>query len=256
MDIRDLIDMGKIAANNCKKSGIYSGSYYYYGEEYAEWLSLAARYLECNYPNDPDTIRFQELSTKANGRGDECFHPLMAFLNAFRKIPVNVKPTVNANPMKKEIFEILRDVFINFHKFDSAIKQRYGDGTRTTLIINDEHDLQDALYAILKLFVNDIRKEEYVPSYAGSKSRVDFFLPEQELIIETKYATKSLKEQDIGGQLIIDFNRYKELNKAKHLLCFVYDKDLNISNPQGLINDLEKLSDSDTLLMRVFISPQ
>lgn len=247
MDIKELIEMGKTVTRNCSVKMAFAEGIYYKSEKYAEWLSLATRFLESNFPNDKDTIRFRELAIEANDNKDNYFHTLIAILNAFDKFP----PT----PIKKEILTLLHDIFMNFNKFDVAIKRRYGDGKRSTMIIDDEHDLQDALFAILKLFESNIIKEEYVPSYAGGKSRVDFFLPEQELIIETKMANNSLRDKEVGEQLIIDFNRYKELNKSNHLICFIYDKDSNINNPQNLIKDLEKLSDKK-MSMTVFISPQ
>lgn len=243
VEIKEVIEMGRKAAISCRYNGIY-GAYYYKGDSYVEWLSLSTRFLESNFPNDKDTRRFSELASKANGNGDRYYQPLMGILNAFEKIPVK--------PIKKDIFHLLHDIFTNFHRFDIAMKRRYGK--RTTIEINDEHDLQDALFAILRLFTKDIQKETYVPNYAGSNSRVDFFLPEHELIIETKMASPSLQDKSIGEQLVTDFNRYKELTKAKHLVCFIYDKDSNINNPPTLIRDLEKLSDS-VLTMSVFISP-
>ncbi len=45
---------------------------------------------------------------------------------------------------------------------------------RCTLDVKDEYDLQDLFYALLRIFFEDVRKEEWVPSYAGGASRVDF----------------------------------------------------------------------------------
>ena len=62
---------------------------------------------------------------------------------------------------------------------------------RAPLEIDDEYDVQDALHAILKLHFKDIREEEYTPSYAGSSSRVDFLLKEEQIVIEVKKLEKS-----------------------------------------------------------------
>ena len=64
-----------------------------------------------------------------------------------------------------------------------------------------------------------------------------------------------LRDKQIGEQLIIDVERYRAMNRYNHLICFVYDKDANISNPSGLIKDLEKLS-NETMRVTVIISPQ
>ncbi|QDQ03280.1 hypothetical protein FOH38_00745 [Lysinibacillus fusiformis] len=168
----------------------------------------------------------------------------MAILKAFEKLP----PT----PQNDDILPIISNVCLNFNKFDVNIKRRYAN--RETITIKDEYDVQDSMLSILKLFINDIRPEDYVPSYAGGNSRVDFLLPLHGIVIETKMTNKNLSDKQIGEQLIIDFERYKQLKDYSHLICFVYDKDSHIRNPHGLITDLEKLSD-ENMRVTVYISP-
>lgn len=242
MDISELIIMGEAAAKDCYKPG--GGRGYYSGEKYQEWLAIAMRYLQSNFPGDPDTERFRTIAVNANGFGDDRYHPLMAILKAFEQNP----PV----PPKTDIMLIISDLCNNFSKFDINIKRRHG--SRPTITINDEYDVQDAMLAILKLFVDDIRPEDYVPSYAGGNSRVDFLLPQHGVIIETKMTNKHLSDKQVGEQLIIDFERYKQKGDYNHLVCFVYDKGSHITNPYGLISDLEKLSNED-MRMTVFISP-
>lgn len=243
MIISELIEVGITAANRCRKYSEHVGEYYD-GQEYEEWLSLAIRFVEMNFPGDSDTKRFRELARDANGFGNDRFYSLISILKAFMKFP--------PIPSKVDILPLIEDICRNFNKFDINIRRRYSG--RETIKINDEHDLQDAMLSILKLFINDIRPEDYVPSYAGGNSRVDFLLPEHGLIIETKMTNNALHDKQVGEQLLIDFERYKHTNGYKHLVCFVYDKEANISNPNGLINDLEKLSD-EKMRMIVFISP-
>lgn len=50
----------------------------------------------------------------------------------------------------------------------------------------------------------------------------------------------------------IDIARYGD--KCKTLVCFIYDKGSFLSNPYGLISDLEALS-SDRLQVKVYIAP-
>ncbi|MBK0295840.1 hypothetical protein IAE22_26320 [Bacillus sp. S34] len=243
MNISELISAGETAAKENAKSG-YTGIYYG-GVEYQNWLALAIRFVESNFPGDPDTKRFREIAEHANNFGDEKFNPLIAILKAFEQCP----PV----PQKTDIMPIISKLCNNFNKFDINIKRRRAD--RPTITINDEYDVQDAMLAILKLFVDDIRPEDYVPSYAGGNSRVDFLLPQHGVVIETKMTNKHLSDKQIGEQLIVDFERYKHLPEYNHLVCFVYDKESHITNPYGLITDLEKMSDKD-MTITVFISPQ
>jgi len=243
MNISELIAMGETVASESYKSGGYGGGYYS-GEKYQNWLALAVRFVESNFHGDPDTLRFREIAEQANGFGNDKYHRLMAILKAFEQNP----PV----PPSTDIMTIISDLCNNFNKFDINIKRRRGD--RPTITINDEYDVQDAMLAILKLFVDDIRPEDYVPSYAGGNSRVDFLLPQHGVIIETKMTNKHLSDKQVGEQLIIDFERYKQKDDYDHLVCFVYDKGSHITNPYGLISDLEKLSNND-MRMTVFISP-
>lgn len=245
MNISELIENGIEVANRCRKEGSYTGECYYSGQEYEDWLNLAIRFVETHFPGDTDTKRFREIAENANGWGNKKFSPLMGILKAFKEYP--------PIPARVDILPLIEEIFMNFNKFDISIRRRYGN--RDTININDEHDLQNALFSILKLFINDIRPEDYVPSYAGGNSRVDFLLPEYGLIIETKMTNSSLQDKQVGEQLIIDFERYKQKDGFNHLVCFVYDKEANIHNPIGLIKDLHNLSD-EKMRITVYISPQ
>lgn len=123
---------------------------------------------------------------------------------------------------------------------------------RATLEINDEYVVQDLLEGILRLFIDDVRPEDYVPSYAGGNSRTDFYLPQYETYIETKMTREGLRDKEVGEQLVIDIARYGE--KCKTLVCFIYDKGSFLSNPYGLISDLEGLG-ANKVQVKVYIAP-
>lgn len=150
----------------------------------------------------------------------------------------------------KPIDITLKKICTNFHKCARSILNRHSK--RATLEINDEYDVQDLLQGILRLFIDDIRPEDYVPSYAGGNSRIDFYLPKYETYIETKMTREGLRDKEVGEQLAIDIARYGD--KCKTLVCFIYDKGSFLSNPYGLISDLEALS-SDRLQVKVYIAP-
>ncbi len=103
--------------------------------------------------------------------------------------------------------------------------------------INDEYDVQDILHALLKLYFDDIRPEECTPSYAGKASRMDFLLKAESIVIEVKKTHQGLSDKEIGDQLIIDVGRYKEHPDCKKLICFIYDPEGRIGNPEGIKND-------------------
>ena len=92
--------------------------------------------------------------------------------------------------------------------------------------------------ALLRIFFDDVRKEEWTPSYAGGSSRIDFVLPECGLAVELKHARASMTSAGLGAELIVDIDRYKENQHVEHLLCMVFDHDGYIDNPRGIEGDL------------------
>lgn len=138
-----------------------------------------------------------------------------------------------------------------FHQVARQLQARHGD--RSTIEIEDEYDVQDLFHALLKLYFDDIRPEEYTPSYAGSASRVDFLLKDEQIIIEIKKTRNSLKAKEVGEQLIIDTQKYQAHSDCKTLICFVYDPEGKIANPRGIERDLSK--DFNGLPVSVFITP-
>ena len=109
------------------------------------------------------------------------------------------------------------------------------------------------LNSLLLLHFEDVRPEEWTPSYAGGSKRMDFLLKDSEIAIEVKMTRKALKDKELGEQLIIDIANYKQHKGCKCLYCFVYDPEGFIRNPRGLEKDLQTL-DKD-FPVRVFIRP-
>ena len=107
--------------------------------------------------------------------------------------------------------------------------------------IEDEYDVQDLLHALLRLYFDDVRPEEWTPSYAGKSARMDFLLKEEKIVIEVKKTRKGLGDKELGDQLIIDVERYKIHPDCKKLICFIYDPEGRIGNPGGLVSDLNNI---------------
>lgn len=151
-----------------------------------------------------------------------------------------------------EALSLAKLVCERFHLAAQQLRSRYSD--RPPLQIEDEYDVQYLLHAILQVHFDDIRKEEWTPSYAGGSSRVDFLLKEQGIVIEVKKTRESLKAKQIGDELLIDMQRYQIHPDCKSLVCFVYDPDEWICNPRGLENDLNR--DEDGFSIIVIIVPK
>jgi len=124
-------------------------------------------------------------------------------------------------------------------RFDVVARQlRHRREGRRTLDVNDEYDVQDLIHALLRIFFDDVRPEEWTPSYGGKSSRMDFLLPVEQSVIEVKKTRDGLDAKGIGSQLIEDIARYKKHPSCKRLICFVYDPEHRIANPRGIERDL------------------
>lgn len=134
------------------------------------------------------------------------------------------------------LYDGLNAIIEKFHAVVMQLRKRYSN--RETIDVNDEYDVQDLFHALLKLYFNDVRPEEWNPSYAGGSSRSDFLLPEINTIIEVKKTRRSMSDKDLGEQLIIDIAKYKKHPQCNCLICFVYDPEGRIANPRGIENDL------------------
>lgn len=128
-----------------------------------------------------------------------------------------------------------------FHLVARQLQSRHSG--RSTLIVEDEYDVQDLFGSLLRLDFDDIRKEEWTPSYAGKSARVDFLLKRENIVIEIKKTRISLTAKAVGDQLLIDIGRYKAHLGCDTLVCFVYDPEGRIGNPAELEDDLSGLHD-------------
>ena len=122
------------------------------------------------------------------------------------------------------------------------------------LRFTNEYDVQDLLHALLRPWVQDVRPEEYTPSYAGKSTRMDFLLPAHELVIETKCVRDRQHAKSVGDELLLDIAHYAAHPVCKKLWCVVYDPEHFLTNPQGL-KDLEgeHTKDEKGIVVRMFI---
>ena len=146
--------------------------------------------------------------------------------------------------------EEIERICARFHLVTRQMRKRHG--SRETLDVGDEYDVQDLFHALLQVQFDDIRPEEYSPSYAGGASRIDFVLKDHDIVIEIKMTRKGLADRQIGEELSIDILRYQSHPNCKQLICFVYDPDGRINNPTGLQNDLNSNS---VLATKVIVAP-
>lgn len=139
--------------------------------------------------------------------------------------------------VNKNADEVVRDVLNNF---SNAI-QKIISGRRLNhpdFKIEDEYDVQDISYVILKSIFPNLREEDPIPKVGGKSTKIDLILREEKILIEVKMIkAKDSNETHFIEQLKVDFESYHECKWLRKLFCFVYDpykKTRDISN----FNDL------------------
>lgn len=124
---------------------------------------------------------------------------------------------------------------------------------RGTLEIRDEYDVQDLLHSVLVMHFDDVRPEEWTPSYAGTSTRMDFLLKAERLVIEVKMTRKGLDQKKVLEELAVDKMRYRSHPDCGALICFVYDPLGICRNPVALERDASE--DTGGIRITVIVAP-
>jgi hypothetical protein len=147
--------------------------------------------------------------------------------------------------------ESVRNIVNRFHAVVIQLRRRHDN--RPTLDVSDEYDVQDLLRAILFLNFDDVRPEEWTPSYAGNLPG-RFFIKKENIVIEIKKTRSGLGAKEIGDQLILDIARYSKQPSCKVLICMIYDPENRIHNAGGLEADLS--GESNGIKVEVYVVPK
>lgn len=172
---------------------------------------------------------------------------------------LDLQPFIEASRMQNvgEVIDMtnpisqLERICFKFHEISKQLDvARYSN--RERLLINDEYDLQYLIYGLLRLYFDDVRKEEWNSSFAGKSTRIDFLLINESIAFETKFASDNHNEKRIGEELIEDVYYYKQNPKCKTLVAFIYDPNRVIKNRPSLTVDISKAENG---FAKVFIYP-
>ncbi|ELF0873551.1 malate dehydrogenase [Escherichia coli] len=204
------------------------------------WIARVKKLLEDSYGKESDYyIDFNDTKKIAwSSNYQSLMKHYKPLFDAAREDLAHID-TAQAITTENSELDVIINILNKFPAFCRQLKKRYND--RAPLEIIDEYDVQDLVYALLTLHFDDIRAEEYTPSFAGAASRQDFLLKTEKIVIEVKKTRKSLGAAKIGEELLIDMARYRAHQDCDMLVCFVYDPDGWVKNPKGVVDDLESL---------------
>lgn len=166
-----------------------------------------------------------------------------------RQILVEARQAVEGEGGFRVHLELVERIARRLPDFLLVLRDRKRD--RPPFVVEDEHDLQDLLHGILKLHFDDVWPEDYAPERAGGRSRIDFVLKVERLVVEAKMTRPRLGAREVGEELIIDIERYRSHPDCAALIAIVYDPDQRIVNTRTLEADLSGTRDG--LVIRVVV---
>ncbi|MBI6742740.1 MULTISPECIES: hypothetical protein [Pseudomonas syringae group] len=139
-----------------------------------------------------------------------------------------------------------------FHRFakDLEDRPRNADG----ITVQNEYDVQYLVNALLRLEFDNVKPEEYAPSMASGATRLDFLLPDHDLVLEIKMTHDSKRMKSLVNELILDIGRYRAHPGCSEIIFFVYDPRGLMKNPVALQKELTEIAGN--LPVTLFVSPR
>lgn len=139
-----------------------------------------------------------------------------------------------------------------FERFGNIVRQlRQRDRNRKPMQMNDEYDVQYLLHALLRLYFDDIRDENYLKRHAGVSPRIDFLLEDENIGIEIKHVRDNRSPNKIRSELAEDKEHYRSDTQCETLLCFIYDPNQYLTNPAEFEKDVSESTDNLTTRVTV-----
>lgn len=130
-------------------------------------------------------------------------------------------------------------------------------GNRPSYSLEEEQDVRDLLFVIVKSIFPDARVEEYTRVHAGSSKRIDIVVPRISTVVETKFVRNAQHAKKVGDELRIDFESYHIHPNCNKLIAFVWDPASLLADRSNFINDLRGLRSKggSTFTVEVMVKP-
>jgi hypothetical protein len=101
--------------------------------------------------------------------------------------------------------------------------------------IEDEYDVQDLLYAILKPSIPDLEREDPVGKTSGDSGRVDLCTAELGTVVELKFVDSVSRAKEVAKECRERVGVYHKWPYLKHLAFFIYDPQRKMPDPDNFI---------------------
>jgi len=118
--------------------------------------------------------------------------------------------------------DVVKQVINNFPEAIKQIKARRKG--KEVFKFEDEYDVQDILYIMLKPIFPNMKAEDPIPKVGSTSTKIDLILRQERILIEVKMIKDSDNDENkFIKQLKEDIQSYHVCQWMEHLVCFIYD---------------------------------
>jgi REase_DpnII-MboI len=143
-------------------------------------------------------------------------------LDRFRGMASGSVATANDSATVESVLSALN----SFSEMVRYLNTRRSRGAILTL--EDEASVQDALYLMLRPWINDLTPESPTDKVANQYSIKDFCSRTNGFVIEAKYVRDKQHGKSIVKEINDDIETYRYHPRCDDLIFFIYDPDSNI----------------------------
>ncbi|MGE3153104.1 MAG: hypothetical protein AB7G48_08150 [Nitrospiraceae bacterium] len=147
--------------------------------------------------------------------------------------------------------DLVRKVCTRFHAVVRQLRLR--GNHRTPLDVQDEQDVQDLLYVLLRYEFDEVAQREWSAGEPTATPRAMSLLPSHHLAVLAGMTKSGIGSREVAERVTADAIAFPATGHQT-LFCFVYDPDGRIGNPRGLEAELTRVSDAQ--IVEVFIAPK
>lgn len=153
-----------------------------------------------------------------------------------------LKPKLKDAPTKELSCAHIISALEQFMECVRYLNTRRSKGTKLNL--ENEADVQDAIYLMLRPWVTDLIHESPTGKIGNRFAIKDFLAKSARTIIEAKFIHDEVHGKQISREIHDDIEMYRRHPECNHLIFFIYD-------PNSLIPNIAALSD-EILTSRVY----
>lgn len=134
---------------------------------------------------------------------------------------------------------IVLRVLTNFQTGVDALTKRLRPEKRASgYRIEDEYDVQDLLYSMLKPLIPDLNHEVPTEKTAGDSGRVDLYSKDNGIVIEIKFGKNQKRAADLAEECRARVLLYKSYPNLRNMFFFIYDPQRHIIDRYNVQKDL------------------